>query len=292
MRRFAYDLVLFVFQLAEKMGLAHISKGSDSDRHIEVFKPGAESQSLPFHTGRDAPAVDTRSKVPSNASSVKPESKSQTRTAESILIESGEENLSETKVISEADLMNTIGEVEKETGKVACKWCNKDVIKANIQLHELGCPKNINRNRKPCSASSNKQPSVAESSASRRFDKELKKKVNAVDDDDIDALIATVKKMDNFCCFKKCKISVLTLCNVCSFCQGRYCMSHHMPEIHGCGDAARAEARARISKEGVLYRGSGVPTKKPDVAKKAQLQRKLDSKLGEMSAKRKIKQKK
>ena len=127
---------------------------------------------------------------------------------------------------------------------------------------------------------------------SRRFDKELKKKVNAVDEDDIDALIATVKKMDNFCCFKKCKISVQTLCNVCDFCQGRYCMSHHMLEIHGCGDAARAEARARISKEGVLYRVSGVPTKKPDVAKKAQLQRKLDSKLGEMSAKRKIKQKK
>ena len=40
------------------------------------------------------------------------------------------------------------------------------------------------------------------------------------------------------------------------------------------------------------FRGSGVPTKKPDVAKKAQLQRKLDNKLGEMSAERKINQKK
>ena len=271
------------------MGLVHISKGCDSERHIVVSKPGAESQDKPVIQSEDVSFSLTSQSLLNQSESV-----SQSRNA---VFSLNEKVISKDKVNESKDLNEQsddfIGkEKQKDTGKVSCKWCSKDVIKANIQLHELGCPKNVNRNRKSCSAPSNKQPPASGSAAPRRFDKELAKKVNNVDSDDIDTLIATVKKMDNFCCFKKCKTSVQTLCNVCSFCQGRYCMSHHMPEVHGCGDAARADARAKISKEGVLYRGSGVPDKKPDAAKKAQLQKKLDHKLSEMSSKRKIKQKK
>lgn len=46
----------------------------------------------------------------------------------------------------------------------------------------------------------------------------------------------------------------------------------------------------RISKEGVLYAGSGRKDMSMDPSKKAYLQRKLDSKLKDMAALRKAKQ--
>ena len=273
------------------MGLAHISKGTDSERRIEVSKPGRSVSQVNQSEAESLSSVsqsEQLSQGPENQS----EKVSRRKENDKSVIEN-KGNAIETELGSEQSKPDTIMEDQmKDPGKDTCKWCGKDIIKANVQLHELGCPKNPHKKQKPCSASSKKNEPVSKSSAPRRFDKELANKVNNVDSDDIDALIATVQKMDNFCCFKKCKTSVQTLCNVCNFCQGRYCMSHHMPEVHGCGDAARADARARISKEGVLHRGSGVPKKKPDAAKKAHLQKKLDHKLTEMSAKRKVKQKK
>lgn len=57
-------------------------------------------------------------------------------------------------------------------------------------------------------------------------------------------------------------------------------------QIHGCGEKARAHARQRISREGVLYAGSGTKDRALDPAKRAQLQRRLDKKLGELSSQR------
>ena len=54
-----------------------------------------------------------------------------------------------------------------------------------------------------------------------------------------------------------------------------------MPEIHGCGDAAKSAARQQISRDGKLYSGSGRPSMLPDPTRKAQLQRRLDKKLNE-----------
>nr|XP_046251384.1 DNA-binding protein SMUBP-2 isoform X2 [Scatophagus argus] len=111
----------------------------------------------------------------------------------------------------------------------------------------------------------------------------------AAPDDDFDALIDAVKKADSVCSFVKCKASVLTLGQLCLFCNRQYCLSHHIPEVHGCGDKAKSHARMRISKEGILYAGSGKKDKSTDPNKKAYLQRKLDSKLKDMASQRKPK---
>lgn len=50
-------------------------------------------------------------------------------------------------------------------------------------------------------------------------------------DDDFDALINAVKKADSVCSFVKCKASVLTLGQLCLFCNRQYCLSHHIPEV-------------------------------------------------------------
>ncbi|KAM6937427.1 DNA-binding protein SMUBP-2 [Xenentodon cancila] len=110
-------------------------------------------------------------------------------------------------------------------------------------------------------------------------------------DDDFDTLISAVMKADSVCSFSKCKASVMTLGQLCLFCNRQYCLSHHIPEVHGCGDKAKSHARMRISKEGVLYAGSGKKDKSMDPNKKAYLQRKLDSKLKDMASHRKPKNK-
>ncbi|XP_061577733.1 DNA-binding protein SMUBP-2 [Cololabis saira] len=108
-------------------------------------------------------------------------------------------------------------------------------------------------------------------------------------DDDFDALISAVVKADSVCSFTKCKASMLTLGQLCLFCNRQFCFSHHIPEVHGCGDKAKSHARMRISKEGVLYAGSGKKDKSMDPNKKAYLQRRLDSKLKDMATRRKPK---
>ncbi|XP_060891467.1 DNA-binding protein SMUBP-2 [Labrus mixtus] len=111
----------------------------------------------------------------------------------------------------------------------------------------------------------------------------------AAPDEDFDALINAVRKAESVCSFVKCKASVLTLGQLCMFCNRQFCLSHHIPEVHGCGDKAKSHARMRISKEGVLYAGSGKKDKSMDPNKKAYLQRKLDSKLKDMASQRKPK---
>ncbi|GIY48193.1 DNA-binding protein SMUBP-2 [Caerostris darwini] len=122
--------------------------------------------------------------------------------------------------------------------------------------------------------------------------KVLKLKETSEDNDDFDDLIAQVVKADKTCSFSTCKKCVAVLSQVCQFCKGRFCFSHFIPEAHGCGDAAKAQARSQIRKDGIIYSGSGRPEKKQDPIKQNYLQNKLDKKLKELSNKRKTQQKK
>lgn len=110
-------------------------------------------------------------------------------------------------------------------------------------------------------------------------------------EEDFDALVLAAIKADNTCGFAKCTASVVTLGQLCLHCGRRYCLSHHLPEVHGCGERARAHARQRISREGVLYPGSGTKDRSLDPAKRAQLQRRLDKKLDELTGQRRSKRK-
>ncbi|XP_073429997.1 DNA-binding protein SMUBP-2 isoform X2 [Dendrobates tinctorius] len=110
--------------------------------------------------------------------------------------------------------------------------------------------------------------------------------------DDFEALIAAAVKADNTCGFAKCKSSVVTVGDFCIHCNKRYCLSHHIPEVHGCGDKAKANARLRISREGMLYAGSGHKDHSLDPTKKAHLQRRLDKKIYDLSNQRKVKKEK
>ncbi|XP_065611447.1 DNA-binding protein SMUBP-2 [Cyrtonyx montezumae] len=135
-------------------------------------------------------------------------------------------------------------------------------------------------------------------SSSRRKEKSegkgkaaAKTTVDCASEEDIDALISAAIKADNTCGFPRCKASITTLGQLCPHCNRRYCLSHHIPEVHGCGDRAKAHARQWISREGVLYPGSDPKDKSLDPNKRAHLQRRLDKKLSDLTNQRKSKKK-
>ncbi|EEC14669.1 DNA-binding protein Smubp-2, putative [Ixodes scapularis] len=74
----------------------------------------------------------------------------------------------------------------------------------------------------------------------------------------------------------------------CPFCKRGYCFKHALPEAHGCGDEARAHARAAWLKS----RGGTVapPRLRPD--KKAQVRKELSKQLAKMADSRKRQTKK
>ncbi|NWR35063.1 SMBP2 protein, partial [Tachuris rubrigastra] len=126
--------------------------------------------------------------------------------------------------------------------------------------------------------------------SSRKKDKSKTKGKPAVGSragEDFDTLISAAMEADRTCAFPHCKASVTTLGQLCHHCHHCYCLSHHIPEVHGCGDKAKAHARQQISREGVLYPGSGSKDKSLDPAKRAHLQRRLDKKLSELTSQRK-----
>ncbi|XP_049637146.1 DNA-binding protein SMUBP-2 [Suncus etruscus] len=104
--------------------------------------------------------------------------------------------------------------------------------------------------------------------------------------DDFDTLVSAAMRADSICALPTCSASVVTLGQLCLHCRRRYCLSHHLPEVHGCGEQARVHARQQISREGVLYPGSGTRERSLDPTRRAQLQRKLDRKLDELSGQR------
>ena len=114
---------------------------------------------------------------------------------------------------------------------------------------------------------------------------------NGDDDANFDALLAAAIRSDKTCSAPKCKNSTATLGQTCAFCRLTFCLSHHLAEVHGCGEEARRVARATVAREGKVYPGSGVPTKKPDPVRRTQLESKLNSRLNDLADKRKKKQK-
>ncbi|XP_019632697.1 PREDICTED: DNA-binding protein SMUBP-2-like [Branchiostoma belcheri] len=193
-------------------------------------------------------------------------------------------------------------EIETPTPDFAtCEHCGKNLPKANLELHTMHCQRVAELKGKLHTASAPKEkPHTAQKNSSSRQEnkrrpKSGKKKQggkNMLDDkedenDDLDALLARVVKEDHSCHYERCKNSVATVGQFCVHCRKLYCLSHHMPEVHGCGADAHMEARAKLSKdtivEGKLYAGS---KKKLKPEQRAYLQRKLDKKLTDMEEKR------
>ncbi|XP_052076067.1 DNA-binding protein SMUBP-2-like isoform X3 [Mytilus californianus] len=266
----SYDR-LIIHELSEKLGLVHVSRGIDKERHLVVSKPGIKV--IEEKDSYEKQQTGDQEEIPTSTHLGEIKSQSDTTPAES------------------------------NNNKLICKHCSKDVIKANYSLHEIHCARRQKeaaqsassvKNRKESAKNrpeNQKKPPSSTKNMKTNAEKDVIAKLQNVDPDDFDALIASTKELDSKCNFTKCKVKTLTLGHTCEFCQRRFCLNHSMAEVHGCGDAVKARARATIIKEGVLYRGSGVPSKLPDAKQKALLQKKMDKKRSEMEADRQKKKK-
>ncbi|XP_022249895.1 DNA-binding protein SMUBP-2-like isoform X2 [Limulus polyphemus] len=239
---------LIVHEVAESLGLLHLSVGEKAERHITVEKKYIDVQLQPI----PSTSVECVAGIDKQSLSKDSETKSSETS-----FRTGPSNCVVEHTVSLLP--------EKE-----CQLCKKSVPSANFKLHLVQCERTPKQ----------KYPKKTDVSS------KLLKSVS--DDVDLDTLLTKVKTADNRCSFPKCKQSIVTLGQLCTFCNFRYCLSHHIPEVHGCGQAAKDHARSRIRKEGKIYPGSGRPQQKPEPAKRAQLQLSLNKKISELSSKRKV----
>ena len=172
-----------------------------------------------------------------------------------------------------------------------CPHCMRDILKNNFHLHTVHCSRRVAAAQKTL-LTTQPLPQPSKSKNKPKKTDKMVKALNDIDADDFDGLITAAMDVNSKCGFSKCKQKTQVLGMDCQFCRLRYCFSHSLPEVHGCGHEAKAHARSTLVKEGVVYRGSGVPSKLPNATKKAQLQRKLDKKLTNMADQRKAKPKK
>lgn len=255
-----------VHEIAEKIGgIDHVSVGEGHQRHIVVSKTEKK-------LSEPAKVSHSTSKSPA------PEPVLGCLT-------------SNDNIVEKAVTTNT--KVKSKELKL-CQLCSKEVPLQNYDLHQLRC-KPFSKSEDKCDTRSASQPSKEGSKPKSAKEKKRKTpkaaKPKPEEEEDFDELIADAIKENSTCHFKKCKTLVITMGQNCQYCAKRFCLSHHIPEGHGCGDKAKASGRAQISRDGVLHRGSGVPNKKPDPVKRAHLQRKLDSKLDKFAEQRHTKKK-
>ena len=250
---------LLVHEIAERYGLHHESIGEGNERRIVLRKSGVGGE---------------KSKGSGSISKEK----------------SIERAINEMTV----DDVEQINEQEEEyssenTDEFICTTCKAKVPKTNFELHKIRCAKIVDD--KIASAKLSRENEIAKKKKAKKV-KNAAVKIKKIDEnEDLDKLLATFDKLDNVCNYVKCREKISVLGVTCGFCRVRFCLTHGMPEIHGCGDSAKRAARQQISRDGKLFAGSGRPSFKPDPDRKAQLQKRLDKKLGGMEDERKTKKK-
>ena len=251
-----------VHELAEKLDLNHESQGEGNERFIEVRKRLEGRKMENEH--QESPRTDT-----AHEQRVQEDNE-----PECVLQQNEKLDVDNETVISGA------------SSDRCCEVCGKNISQQNWDLHTLHC----HEHKK---AESTNPSSEAKKAGKRKQKKLVKKEELPEDNTDLDAVLSAFVQMDSVCNLKGCKRSTSMMGQQCSHCRRWFCFSHHIPEVHGCGDTARAEARRTATKEASSLAKerqsaeAGLKKDKPmDPRQRAYLQKKLNLKLDEYSKKR------
>ena len=169
-----------------------------------------------------------------------------------------------------------VGGEEEKPGRKQCLHCKQWIPSANIIVHEARCGriKTVNKPRKNQLVKS--LPGAKESSKS------------SLDDDQL--LMTDVAGKANCCAHGNCKELVSLTGQLCKFCHYVYCLKHSIPEVHGCGDDAKKEARNDARKSLQKNSGSKNASQGRQQLQRLQLQQKLGDQLEKLKKKRTGKQ--
>ncbi|KAJ4439367.1 hypothetical protein ANN_07489 [Periplaneta americana] len=114
-----------------------------------------------------------------------------------------------------------------------------------------------------------------ENKRKEKVNKKIRKKQEP---EDFDSLIAEFQEMDKRCPWNACKVPTELVGLSCVHCKKRFCITHGLPELHGCGEAARRAARQDFRHP---------PPPKPNAFKRNAISKKLEKKLAQMAEERK-----
>ncbi|XP_063014407.1 DNA-binding protein SMUBP-2 isoform X2 [Melospiza melodia melodia] len=256
---------MLVHVLAEEYGLQHLSSGEGRDRYISVRKRVPKQPTLPSEPQLPPEPLPE----PPLPSEPLPEPPLPSEPLPEPLLPSEPPLPSEPLPEPQHPHGNTPDPAEpKESSKSSGKVDLKSLHLERVQ-REKARQEEARKVQEPKSGKRKKDKSEAKA----------KPAIGSAAGEDFEALISAAMEADKTCAFSRCKASVTTLGQLCHHCRRLFCLSHHIPEVHGCGDRAKAQARQRISREGILYPGSGSKDKSLDPARRAHLQRRLDQKL-------------
>ncbi|XP_048462809.1 DNA-binding protein SMUBP-2 isoform X1 [Rhincodon typus] len=249
---------LLVHQIAEEFGLEHFSIGESKDRFIVISK----SVLLETQSSVDGQPVHKMPEVCHKSSSPVPQISEENECTRTEI--ERPQNCTPSISPSKLDLKGLYLErMQREQAKREQKANQKQLSNTTTSLKSKS-----KQHREKAGKASTREAAASST------------------DEDFDALIAASIKANSVCAFLKCKASILTLGQHCIHCNKHYCLSHHIPEVHGCGGSAKAHARKLISREGILYAGSGTKDHSLDPAKKAHLQRRLGKKIEQLASQR------
>lgn len=192
-------------------------------------------------------------------------------------------------------ILNSDSPVEEKcsTGD-RCPSCGQQVPANNMALHSLRCKPppaaaaTLSEGAKCAKKKKKKKPPP------ERKEPSGKQPENKEAEEDFD-LLEEAARINAQCSLDRCKTSVKAIGSNCQFCKCRFCISHALPEAHGCGAAAKCLARSDALAAGqrASLRGSqSAPPRPVSATKKVQLQRKLHKQLDEMQQHRSVKTKK
>lgn len=112
----------------------------------------------------------------------------------------------------------------------------------------------------------------------RKDDKVHNKPRKKQEPEDFDSVIAEFQEKHKRCSWTNCRIAVALLGVTCVHCKQRFCISHGLPEMHGCGVAACKAAKHEFRHP---------KPAKPDLLKRSAMSKKLEKKLTKMAEERK-----
>lgn len=95
----------------------------------------------------------------------------------------------------------------------------------------------------------------------------------------LDDVLTAVKVVDNLCDYSRCKTKTSLMGQDCELCHKRFCFKHGLPEVHGCGEAAKKDERKKF------LHPKPLKTVRQE-AELAQAKKKLHSKLKDMQVNR------
>lgn len=289
-----------VHEVAEKMKLNHVSRGEDAQRCITISRKPIKSVEVSVPKKSEIveevveEAVEEGEKVGESLGLNKFASLEVNEEAK--VSKKNKKKKSQAKPVDDAksvligavDARNDVDEYEMKyrADCVTCKFCSKFILKSNYQMHEMHCSK-INRVQEATKIEAAKKEEPKEKP-------KIKVKKSALEgaSNDFDELIEACQKMNNICNYEKCKVQIHVLGQTCKFCNHRFCLTHSLAEVHGCGDKAKQEARAHIRTTGNLnVNAPSRPTSSVQKIRQEYAEKKMKEKLTQMQDERRAKKK-